>query len=283
MQALAERLDALLAGATFDGCEPFGFAGLKTVSPPPESLAGMPVEQVGRRGKYLVFALEGGHRILVHLSQAGRVDVESPPKATPGRGGVVRLRFSDAAAAAAETPEHIAVLVREHGKERKARWWVLAPGDEGPLGALGPEPDSDEFAEWLVGAGDSRRVHTVLRDQRTVAGVGRGYADDSLHRARISPFKALRALSEEERTRLVDSLREVLAGALTRERRREGGLSEARLGGHFDVHGKAGLPCPVCDCDLGRVSYESHEIVYCPRCQTGGKVLADRRLSRLIK
>jgi formamidopyrimidine-DNA glycosylase len=282
MQALADRLSDRLAGATLEGFEPLGFAGLKTVVPP-ESLVGRTVATVGRRGKYLVFDF-GGPRLLIHLSQAGRLDIEDPPKGTKPKGSVVRLRFTDPRLT--DPPgsgDLIGVLVREHGTERKAGWWVLAPGDDGPLEKLGPEPDSDEFADFVRGSDDGRRIHTLLRDQRTVAGVGRGYADDALHRARLSPYATLKGLDADERARLLDAVRAVLADGLERERERTGGLSEPKLGGHFVVHGKAGVPCPVCGDDLKRVSYESHEVVYCPRCQTGGKVLADRRLSRLIR
>jgi formamidopyrimidine-DNA glycosylase len=278
MQALADRLSERLAGATLEGFEPLGFSGLKTVMPPPESLVGERVERVGRRGKYLVFEL-GGPRVLIHLSQAGRLDIEDPPKRTKPKGSVVRLRFTDPEGSDAL----IGLLVREHGTERKAGWWVLAPGNDGPLEKLGPEPDSDAFAAFVRGSDDGRRIHTILRDQRTVAGVGRGYADDALHHARLSPYATLKGLDADERERLLDSVRVVLADGLERERTRTGGLSAPKLGGHFVVHGKAGVPCPVCGDDLKRVSYESHEVVYCPRCQTGGKVLADRRLSRLIR
>jgi formamidopyrimidine-DNA glycosylase len=272
MQALAERLDERFAGHTFTGYEPLGFTGLKTVSPAPDELVGRAVESVGRRAKYLVWDF-GGTRVLVHLSQAGRLDIEEEAKRTKPKGAVVRLRFDDGSA----------VLVREHGTERKAGWWVLGPDDEGPLDRLGPEPDSDEFAAVLLESSDGRRVHTILRDQHTVSGVGRGYADDALHRARLSPFAALSKLSADERRALLDAVRGVLADALERERGRTGGLSEPKLGEHFTVHGKAGMPCPVCGNELKRVSYESHEVVYCPHCQTDDKILADRRLSRLLK
>ena len=273
MQALAERIGAWLDGATFEGYAPLGFTGLKTVEPPPEALVGATLRRVDRRAKYVSLWFDSGLRIVFHLSQAGRVDLESPPKRTKPKGAVVRWRFSD----------DRAVLVREHGTERKAGWWVLAPGDDGPLAGLGPEAASDEFAQWLRSASDGRRVHTILRDQHTVAGVGRGYADDVLHRAKLSPYATLKSLSADERERLIQAVRAVLAEGLERERARPGGLSENKLGEHFTVHGKAGVPCPVCGEDLARVSYESHEVVYCPRCQTGGKVLADRRLSRLVK
>ena len=122
----------------------------------------------------------------------------------------------------------------------------------------------------------------MLRDQRTVAGIGRGFSDDILHAAMISPFDSLKALAPEQRGRLLEATAEVLANATKKERERTGGLP-AKLHGRFVVHGHFGEPCPRCGDELRRVSYESHEIVYCPRCQTGGKVLADRRLSRLIR
>ncbi len=273
MEALAERLGEWLDGAGFEGEEPLGFPGLKTVAPPPEALVGARLARVDRRAKYVSLWFDTGLRIVFHLSQAGRVDFEQPPKKTKPKGSVVRWRFSD----------DRAVLVREFGTERKAGWWVLEPDDDGPLGGLGPEATSDEFAAWVRASTDGRRVHTILRDQRTVSGVGRGYSDDILHRAKLSPYASLKTMKPDERERLLSALPEVLADGLDRERKRTGGLSANKLGEHFTVHGKAGVPCPVCGTDLKRVSYESHEVVYCPTCQTGGKVLADRRLSRLIK
>jgi formamidopyrimidine-DNA glycosylase len=280
MQALAERLDAAVGGRVLDSYEPLGFTALKTVTPPPEAVVGHELRRVGRRGKYLVLELDDGHRVLVHLSQAGRVDLEEPPKKTRGgKGGAVRLRF--VAPDGDGAPR--AVLVREHGTERKASWWVLAPGDDGPLAGLGPEPDSAEFAALVRDGDDSRRVHTWLRDQRVVAGVGRGYADDALWRAALSPYATLKSLDADERERLLAAVRGVLADGLAKERQRTGGLAEPKLGGNFEIHGRAGTPCPRCGDGLRRVSYESYEIVYCPTCQTDGKVLADRRLSRLVK
>ncbi len=273
MQALAERLDTAFSGAAVEGFDPLGFTGLKTVLPRPDDLVGSRVTGVGRRGKYLVISLEGGPRILVHLSQAGRLDVESPAKRTRPRGAVVRMRFDDGSA----------ILVREHGSQRKAAWWVLAAGDDGPLATLGPEPSDPAFAELLMTGDSTRRIHTVLRDQRTVAGIGRGYADDVLNLVGLSPFASLRSLTVEQRTQLVEAVRSVLGDALSRERTRTGGLSEPKLGLRFAVHNRFGQPCPRCGQPLLRVSFESHEIVYCKHCQTKDRVLADRRLSRLLR
>jgi formamidopyrimidine-DNA glycosylase len=271
VQALAERLEAAVAGAPFERADPLSFSALKTYDPPPESLRGRTLERVGRRGKFVLFEL-GGPRIAVHLSQGGRVDVEEPPKSTRQKFAVVRFRFAG----------RPAVLVKEFGTERKAGWWVLAPGDDGPLAKLGPEPDSEAFADLVLHGTDGRRVHTILRDQRTVAGIGRGYSDDILHRAELSPYAQLGSLAEDERVRLLDAVHAVLEEALVEERRRRGGLP-TKIGDHFTVHGRHGTPCPRCGADLRRVSYESHEVTYCPACQTGGKILADRRLSRLVR
>jgi formamidopyrimidine-DNA glycosylase len=272
IQALAERVHDAVGGATLDGFDLLQFSSLKTVTPRPSELVGRRLEDVGRRGKYLVLDFERGDRMLVHLSQGGRLDVEAPPKATKPRGAVARLRFSEAPS----------LLIKEFGKERKAGVWSLTTGDEGPLAALGPEALSEEAATFFQESTDVRRVHTILRDQRTVAGVGRGYSDDALHHARLSPYAVLGKLDTGERDRLVEALRVILTDALEEERRRSGGLP-TKLGDHFTVHGRWGQPCPRCGADLRRVSYESHEVTYCPECQTGGKILADRRLSRLIR
>jgi formamidopyrimidine-DNA glycosylase len=271
IQAMVERLEGAVGGATFAGADVLQFSSLKTVTPRVSEVAGRTVTGLSRRGKFALIDL-GGPRIAFHLSQGGRVDVEMPPKTTKPRGSVVRFGFEDAPS----------ILVKEFGRERKAGWWVLAEGDDGPLAKLGPEPDSAEFEALVLEGTDTRRVHTILRDQRTVAGIGRGYSDDILHRAKLSPYASLDKLSAEERRTLLDAVREILADALEQERKRGGGLP-TKIGDHFTVHGRYGTPCPVCGDDLRRVSYESHEVAYCPTCQTGGKVLADRRLSRLIR
>ena len=282
MQALSERLDLVLAGLELQDAQLLGFSSLKTYSPDPNSLRGHRLESVTRRAKYLVWEFDNGTRIVLHLSQAGRLDVERPPKATRARGSAARFLFVGGTPGAEQ--EHVGVLVREYGTHRKASWWVLEPGDEGPLAGLGPEPGSEAFTDRIRSSSSRRRLTTDLRDQHFVSGIGRGWGDDILHRARLSPFASLGSLSADRRGDLLTAVTDVLAGALERERQRKGGLSEAKLGARFAVHGRAGEPCPTpCGDTLRMVSFESYEMTYCPTCQTGGRVLADRRLSRLLK
>jgi formamidopyrimidine-DNA glycosylase len=272
IRALAERLDEVVAGATFVRADPLQFSSLKTYAPRPSELEGLTVTGVTNRGKFVVVGFDDGKRMLVHLSQGGRVDVEPAPKTTKPRGAVVRLRFDG----------RPAILVKEFGTHRKASWWVLALGDEGPLERLGPDVLTAEADDLLRTSADNRRVHTILRDQRTIAGMGRGYTDDALHEARLSPTTQLAKLDAAERERLIEAIHAILGAAIEVERKREGGLP-TKLGDHFTVHNRAGEPCPSCGADLRRVSYEDYEVVYCPECQTGGKILADRRMSRLLR
>lgn len=271
MQALAERLDAYAGRKTLASIAPLQFSAMKTFDPPAEAFVGRSLASVTRRGKYLVMDFSGP-RILVHLSQGGRVDVEDPPKKTKPKGSVVRFVFE----------EGPSILIKEYGTQRKAGWWTLAAGDDGPLERLGPEPYSPEFERMILTADEGRRIHTLLRDQRTVAGIGRGYSDDILHRVGLSPYDSLKKLDEAKRRELIDATRVVLDEALEQERERTGGLP-TKIDNRFTVHGRYGYPCPRCGADLRRVSYEGYEVTYCPDCQTGGKVLADRRMSRLIR
>jgi formamidopyrimidine-DNA glycosylase len=273
VRGLSERVHEIVQGGRFDRADILQFSSLKTFAPRPEELRGATVGSVGSRGKYLVFAFDDDERrLLVHLSQGGRIDVEAPPKSTKPRGSVVRLRFE----------ERPSLLVKEFGTQRRSGWWILAAGDDGPLAKLGPEALSPEADELVMSSTDTRRVHTILRDQRTIAGMGRGYTDDVLHDAKLSPTSQLGKLDADQRATLVTSIHRILGNALEAERRRSGGLP-TKLGDHFTVHGRSGEPCPRCGADLRRVSYEDYEVTYCPTCQTGGKILADRRLSRLLR
>jgi formamidopyrimidine-DNA glycosylase len=282
MQALSERLNALLAGATLLRADVLGFSSLKTYAPTPDSVLHHRLVSVHRRAKYLVWEFDNGVRFVLHLSQAGRLDVEEPPKQTRPRGSAVRFEFGRSGAEF-EGPS-VGVLVREYGTHRKASWWVLSPEEEGPLAGLGPEPGSEEFAELIRTSTSKRQLTTDLRDQHVVSGIGRGWGDDILHRAHLSPFSSFSSLRPEQRESLLSAAISVLDEALELERSREGGLSEAKLGGRFKVHGRAEELCPSkCGDTLRRVSFDSYEMTYCPSCQTGGRHLKDRRMSRLLK
>src|SRR5438093_13788778 len=191
-RALAELRHDGFSGARFDRADVLQFSSLKTYAPRPDELRGAVVGSVTSLGKYTVIAFEDGRRLVIHTSQGGRVDVEAPPKSTKPRGSVVRLRF-------AERPS---ILVKEFGTQRKSGWWVLAAGEDGPLERLGPEALTPEADEVLRTSNDNRRVHTILRDQRTIAGIGRGYSDDILHDAMLSPTAQLAKLDHEHRERL---------------------------------------------------------------------------------
>lgn len=271
LQAVAERLTETYGGRALRRVDAFQFSALKTVEPSPFDLAGRTLEAVTRRGKYLIFGF-GELRVLVHLSQGGRLDFEDPPKSTKPRGAVARFHFEDGPS----------LLVKEFGTERKAAWWVLAGDDPGPTADLGPEPFDEAFAAAVESASNGRQLHNWLRDQKVVAGIGRGFADDLLHEARLSPLKKTSSLTAEERTTLVEATRKVLSEATDRERERTGGLP-AKMGERFTIHNHYGKPCPRCGDPLQHVVYESREVVYCPRCQTGGRVLADRVLSQFLK
>jgi formamidopyrimidine-DNA glycosylase len=271
MQALAERLDDALNGATLQSFDVLQFSALKTVTPSPFDLVGKDLVSVGRRGKYLIFDF-GVARALIHLSQGGRVDIEDPPKRTRPKGAVARLSFDRADS----------ILIKEYGTERKAACWIVEPDSDGPLAALGPEPDTPEFEAVVLAGEDNRQLHTFLRDQKVVAGIGRGFADDILHAARLSPFAPLAKLSEAERRLLHDCSVAVLHEATERERGRVGGLP-AKMGDRFTIHNRHGTSCPRCGDTMRRVSFNSREVTYCPTCQTSGKILADRRMSRLLR
>lgn len=270
IQALTERIEAAFQHQELARLDIHGFAGLKTVAPAPADLHGKPLVSMGRRGKYLIFDFLD-LRVAMHLSQGGRVDIELPAKVTRPKGAVARLKF-----------EAGSLLLKEFGTERKAALWVLSADDEGPMAVLGPETDDPAFEELLRNSTDRRRLHTFLRDQRTIAGIGRGFTDDILHRAKLSPFATMAGLDADERSRLISVTHEVLREGLESERKRTGGLPP-KLGDRFKVHNQTGRACPECGTKFLRVSYESHEITYCPECQTQGKVLADRRLSRLLR
>ncbi|WP_197319477.1 Fpg/Nei family DNA glycosylase [Saccharomonospora sp. NB11] len=254
---------------------------LKTVSPSPTELHGRTVTGTARHGKYLDVDCDGLH-LVVHLARAGWLrwsDALSPAPPRPGRGPVaLRVRLSD------EEGSPGFDLTEAGTKKDLAVWLVEDPRQVPGIAKLGPDAldlDRDGWARVLRGS--SARLKTALVDQSSVAGIGNAYSDEILHTARLSPYATAGKLSEEALDRLVDAVRVVLTKAVDASV----GQKAARLKGEkrsgMRVHGRTGLPCPVCGDTVREVSFADRSFQYCPTCQTGGKTLADRRMSRLLK
>jgi formamidopyrimidine-DNA glycosylase len=269
MEALRRALDDPVRAFPIERAGPAHVATLKTFEPPLGALDGRRLAGAERRGKRLLFPTDDGQLVLlVHLMTAGRLRYlrvgERGPK-TPA----FRLLFAGGGQ----------LVLTEAGSKKRAGVWLLTPDDaEAQLAHLGPDAlglGAARLAE--IAAADGRRLHALLRDQRALAGIGRAWANEILHAAELSPF----ALS----TQLDGAAIERLAAAIDAELER--GL-ELRLRGAADartyrVHRKLGEPCHRCGAPIAQVDYEEHTVYYCPTCQTGGRVLKDRRLSRLLR
>jgi formamidopyrimidine-DNA glycosylase len=269
VEAWVRELDPLVSAFPIERAGPAHVATLKTIDPPLSALEGRRLAGAERRAKNLLFPTEDGELVLrVHLMSAGRIRHLAPGAKGPKR-PMFRLRFRGGGE----------LVLTEAGKKKRAGVWLVTPDRlEDDLAHLGPdalELDLAGLTEIL--ARERRQLHPLLRDQRALAGIGRAHSNEILLRARLSPFKASTELSPEETARLFDALREDLERAL-----------ELRLRGKGDkdiylVHNRLGEPCPQCGDPIQRVDFEEHTIYYCPRCQTGGRVLKDRRLSRLLR
>jgi formamidopyrimidine-DNA glycosylase len=282
VEALAAFLDEHLAGQVVAAATPVAIQALKTYDPPLTAVVGQPVLGVGRRGKFLDFAIGDVHLVL-HLARAGWVRWKEelptePPK--PGKGPLaLRVRM--------EEPAGSGFDVTEAGTKKGLAVYVVRDLAEVPgIARLGIDPLSDEFTvEALTGLleGERRQIKGFLRDQSVLAGIGNAYSDEILHAARMSPFKLAAKLTPEE----VADLHRVTISTLTDAVERSRGLplkdlkSEKKSG--LRVHGRTGEKCPVCGDTIREVSFADSSLQYCPTCQTGGKPLADRRLSRLLK
>jgi formamidopyrimidine-DNA glycosylase len=276
LQALAEGLTAALAGRQIGPVRVHQAATLKTAVPPIGDLTGRRVERVWRRGKLLGVDAEGGLALVVHLMQAGRLGLAPRPSGRPGRTAALDLDVGDGQV----------LRLRELSTTRRASAHLLeraALADHRPLARLGPEPiglDADAWRRALSGPGAV--LHTALRDGRRVAGIGRAYASDIMWAARLAPFARAGGLGDEELARLAAAVDAVLGQALERARERittDLPNREARV---TAVHGHYGEPCLRCGTRLERVSFADYELVYCPTCQTGGRVYRDRRTSRFL-
>ena len=269
VEAWRRQLDPLVKKFPIEKAGPAHVATLKTIEPPLSALEGEGLRGVERRAKRFVLPTDDDELVLmVHLMSAGRLKyVASGAKGakTP----VFRLRFADGGE----------LQLTEAGAKRRAGVWLLAPAQlQEELAHLGPEADAlstEDVARIL--ASDSRRLHSLLRDQRLIAGIGRAWANEILWVARLSPYALSTQVDDEETERLATAIREEMARGLEL---RLAGANDART---YRVHNKLGEPCERCGTALARVDFEEHTIYYCPTCQTGGRTLKDRRLSRLLK
>lgn len=269
VEALRRSLDEPVRVFPVERAGPAHVATLKTIDPPLSALEGRRLAGAERRGKRLLFPTDDGELVLlVHLMAAGRLRYlragEQGPK-TPA----FRLRFEGGAE----------LVLTEAGAKKRAGVWLLTPAQaEAELAHLGPEAlgvGAEPLGEIL--RSDSRRLHSLLRDQRAVAGIGRAWANEILRRARLSPFALSTELGPEEVAQLAAAIDEELSRGLEL---RERGAKDDRV---YLVHNRLGKPCPECATPIARVDYEEHTIYYCPACQTNGRILKDRRLSRLLR
>ena len=280
VQALTAALSARMTGLHIDRYQMVSFSALKTVTPSLDDLVGPVVEGVERRGKFVCLAV-GGLWLIVHLARGGWIrwyDTVPATRLRPGRSPIaLRIHLDDGSG----------FDVTEGGTEKRVSLWVVpSPGDVPAVARLGVDPLGPEFtveglAELLGSA--SSTLKTALTTQSLIAGVGNAYSDEALHRARLSPFARTRGLGADQ----VAALHAAVTAVLTEAVERTSGLDPGRLKGDkkeaMAVHGRTGLACPVCGDTVRQVSYATSSLQYCPTCQTGGRTLADRRLSRLLK
>ncbi len=280
VQALTAGLADRLSGLRIERCQLASFAALKTFDPPLEAAVGQTVTGVERRGKFVCIGLSELW-LVAHLARGGWVRWHGTVPAgavRPGKSPIaLRVTLEDRSG----------FDLTEMGTEKRlAIWLVRDPLEVRPLAQLGVDPLSpeftvDRFAALLTEA--KATVKSAITTQSLVAGVGNAYSDEALHRARLSPFKNSAKLDGEETARLHDAIVGVLAEAV--ERSAPVGLAELKGDKKraMQVHGRTGQPCPVCGDTVRQVSFATKSLQYCPTCQTGGKPLADRRLSRLLK
>ena|SRR5215210_7365128 len=269
IETLRRMLDERLRVAPVAKAGPAHVATLKTFDPALATLEGRRFAGAKRRGKHLLFPTEDGELVLhVHLMSAGRLRFHEPGEKQP-KSPAFKLMLEDGGA----------LVLTEGGPKKRAKVGLYRPeAIEAELGHLGPEAnelDAEQLGEIL--AGDSRRLHAMLRDQRVLTGIGRAWVNEILHRARLSPYALSTELDSEETARLGEAIREVLAEGLDL---RERGVPDKKA---YRIHNHLGEPCFVCGTPIARVDFEEHTIFYCPECQTGGRVLKDRRLSRLLR
>jgi formamidopyrimidine-DNA glycosylase len=280
VQALSSDLRVRLDGRAVARLDIAAFAALKTFDPPPSALQGLFIDGVGRHGKFLDIEA-GGLHLVVHLARGGWIRWRDQVPSAPARPGKSPL------AARLVLDNGAGLDITEMGTQKRLAVYVVRDVNDVPgIVRLGPDPLADSFtveslAAILAASGRSQ-IKGVLRDQTVIAGIGNAYSDEILHAAKMSPFKPA-AMTPEDVQRLYDAMQSTLRDAVARS----DGLAMSELKGEkksgLQVHGRAGLPCPACGDTVREVSFADSALQYCPTCQTGGKLLADRRLSRLLK
>jgi formamidopyrimidine-DNA glycosylase len=281
VQALTIALRGHLVGRTIEACELASFSALKTFDPPLDGLEGQAVTDVDRRGKFVAVESDGLF-LVVHFARGGWLTwYETAPaaRARPGRGPLaLRVRLDGGAG----------FDITEMGTEKRLALWVVRALDEvPPLAALGIDPLTPAFtpealAHLLAEAGGAT-LKGVLTTQSVIAGVGNAYSDEALFVAKLSPYRRADRLGAEEVARLHDAVVTVLSEAVERLTGLGIGELKADKKRAMRVHGRTGEPCPECGDTIRQVSFATKSLQYCPRCQTAGRPLADRRLSRLLK
>jgi formamidopyrimidine-DNA glycosylase len=269
VEAWRRQLDPLVKKVPIEKAGPAHIATLKTFDPPISALDGEGFKGVERRAKRFLLPTDDEELVvMVHLMSAGRLKYV-PPQGKGAKTPAFRIRFTDGGE----------LQLTEAGHKKRAGVWLLRPDAvAAELAHLGPEADqltTEDVARIL--ASDSRRLHSMLRDQRLIAGIGRAWANEILWSARLSPYQLSTQVDDDEIERLAKAIRDELARGLEL---RVGGASDDKT---YRVHNKLGSPCERCGTPLARVDFEEHTIYYCPTCQTGGRTLKDRWLSRLLK
>ena len=296
VEGLRRYLSGALVGATVARAELAAFSALKTFAVPLSSLLGQEVERVERRGKFLGIGVHGSW-LVFHLARAGWLrwyDTLPPAPAKPGRGPIaLRMGFEGGDADGASPADDGTGGVRgfdltEAGTQKKLAIYVVGGLEEVPgIATLGADPLASDFTEGtfadLLAAHGRTQLKGVLRDQRIFAGIGNAYSDEILQAARLSPFKLAGSLASEDVARLYAAVREELASAIERASGKPPSELKDDKRNSMRVHGKKGQPCPTCGTPIAEVSFADSFLDYCPGCQTGGKLLADRRLSKLLK
>jgi formamidopyrimidine-DNA glycosylase len=281
VEALAQHIREHGVGRSVARVDVASLSVLKTVSPPWTELHGKEVTGAGRHGKFLDIEIEGLH-LIIHLARAGWLRWADTLSMAPPKPGKGPLAFRVHLGKPGDGP---GFDLTEAGTKKGLAVWIVADPMEVPgIAALGPDAlavTRDEFAEVL--AGRTERLKNALTTQRILAGVGNAYSDEILHLAKLSPFATAGKLPDDQVDRLYESMREILTSAVERSV----GQHAARLKGEkrsgLRVHARTGMPCPVCGDTVREVSFADKAFQYCATCQTGGKPLADRRLSRLLK